>query len=374
MTERIWRLSIAAILAVFSSLVLATPAMADPVDTEIWLLGNRSARSGVYRVFLPATYFSAGLNFSAPVAVPVVIKVDISKLQSDRVAAEFPGCQLEGQIATCAVQVNTPGQTNQFIYQLKPVGSPSPGPAGSFTATIASENEDPVPGNNTLRVDVDLNTSVAAHYTVGVDDVSGAVGDTVAVPVRFSNKGPNTLFDVVISRPDGGGGKDFVGGDGCVMSPIPQCKVPQVAPGATVVVNVKFRIRRCFQPVASDPDYPASVDGNMPVYGSTQGHATPVLDQPSDTRFKITVAGCRQSEPRAPVVAQPGATPAAAPTESASPQPSSSSTPSPSPSPSESSAASPEEGGEWVWRTGVVAVGTGSLALLLWRRARSWPR
>ncbi len=252
-------------------------------------------------------YFQIGAT--GPWGTRVLITVDLSNVDSSRVEVANNGkdCRRDGDILRCdtATTRNNPvaAKATVFLYITALVAKG--GPAGYVTAHVEPVDvPDVTPSDNDSRLDIDIRTNQQTRYGVKVADAQGSVGATVTVPVTVTNGGPDTLRDLRLINPYGGGGIDFTGGDGCSVFPQRVCRLPRIPPDTTKTVNLTFHIRRCYRPVRGDPDYGAPVGGHIAAHSP---HPVFRQDLPSDVYFRITVRGCEQS------AAPPSPTPSAPP-------------------------------------------------------------
>jgi len=254
------------------------------------------------------------LGVAGPEGAAVRLIVGLSTLDRQRVDVSvhstFPEglpCQRSGEQIQCEFNLSSYPAHVTVVYTAS--AGVAAGPAGylSVRAEPVADN-DPDQSNNNSRVDVDLRTGGQSHFGIKASDATGSLGSTVTVAVTITNGGPDTIRDIVLINPTGGGGKDFAGGDGCSTGSIPQCPVPRIPPGTSKTVNLRFRIRRCFQPVPGDPEYGAPLDGGVPFQAP---HLLQTL--PSDTVFRITVRGCAQAFTAQSPAHSPGPSPTATP-------------------------------------------------------------
>lgn len=310
------------VLACAAALGPGTPAMADD-DVEftvsVWKVHRQEAELWVPpgRNLLISTVQAEG-----PAGARVAVTIDFSGLDRARVSKWLvtreasdqlaTDCRLVGDSVRCEWTITAEDHT-QFSVNLQLAGGVTLGPAGRISVRGERlDMPDSRPGNNTAIIETDVRGDGNATVAVNAQDAAGSVGDTVTVPVTVVNRGPNTFRKLVLSHPSGGGGTDFKGGAGCVTTPVPQCVVGWVAPGATKTFNLKFHIRRCFQPMPSDPEFGASTRGSIALshdlFEFVEGGRHPW--------FEIKINGC--SRPGAiaggltPTVAPASESPAAA--------------------------------------------------------------
>jgi hypothetical protein len=326
-----------AVLVALSALAGAPPAHArDGVDIKAFA-GSPGSRVGWAE---PLVERGGGALVGAigPIRTRVKTVIDLSHVDTSRVEVTIaaPECHRDGDILQCEAEINgfyNPGYMSSVSLSFKAVGGRT-GPAGYVAAhSEPLDSPDPNMSDNDSRLEIDVRTDKQSHYGIRVSDVRGSVGDTVTVPVAITNNGPNTIKDAVISHPVGGGGKDFVGGDGCTLTPVPECRLARVPPFATRTFKIKFHIRRCYRPVPGDPEYGTPVDGGIPIDISW----IYIRDLPTDLTFRISVNGCHQAPAETvPAAATAGPEPSPSPESSASPPPTPSTRATPPPDPVDS--------------------------------------
>ena len=287
---------IAAVIVLLAQVVAVPAHAAEDISFWVFRPGTRTTH------IIPYLASSGGTSFGAsgPIGARVGVTIDLSGLDESRVTGsmsqmgELPqGCTQNGAIVRCTwdlTEWTLRGLSSVYVAAKPGVAL---GPAGSIRITGERlDLPDADTSNNSTEILVDVRGPGNSTFTVKTDDARGSVGDTVTVAVTFVNKGPNSLRDMVINRPSAGGGRDFKGGTGCVLSPAPRCEAGPIAPGATKVMQLKFFIRRCFRPVPEDPDYGASVLGEIPLaydYGDKL--------EAADLLFELKVNGCVSTVP-----------------------------------------------------------------------------
>jgi hypothetical protein len=285
-------------------LVLTEPliAHAAPADDMAFWVENPGQRSSMLAA-REGPDWAIGTGAVGPPDAPVAITADFSELDSSRITGFLNGlnCVQTGQTWRCVGRPSQSIDTSIGAVHLHVVPGAAGGPAGFVTLTGERlDAPDPDPSNNTMRIDADIHVPGYSDYTYQVDDAEGSVGDTVSVAATIFNRGPNTIQDVYLAHPTGGGGIDFAGGDDCVTTPAPRCDFGNVPPGTSKTIHMRFHVRRCFRPIPGDPEYGASTLGSAGLrfnYGDAQR-------RPLKETFTITVKGCPTTIP-APAVASP---------------------------------------------------------------------
>lgn len=296
------------------ALLPAPASAAEDIEFWVWRVGHHTTSLD------PVAGQTFGANFGAqgPLGARVAVTIDLSNLDSNRVTGFVDrgggdaGCVTTGTRIRCEWTIDSFNVRSFADISVRVVPGAALGPAGKFKLSGERLDEpDASTANNTSEAAVDVRGPGDSNFSVRVDDARGSIGETVTVPVTIANAGPNTLREVTLNHPTAGGGRDFKGGNGCVTSPVPLCAVDPVPPGATKVVNLRFYIRRCFQPVPGDPDYGASTLGDIGLRWNYSNHLTS-----ADAVFELKVNGCAAAVPG------PGVGPGQQPPASAAPSPS----------------------------------------------------
>jgi hypothetical protein len=169
--------------ALLAAGAFASPAYADTTaDLEIKVTGTTIA-AGADGKFTSVSL----LNHGPSDAAGILVTLDISGLDQTKVHLNEDGCDppADGKIL-CGIEGDliANGQDIDWLFPLEKVAGAT-GSAGQLTATISHEGTDPVPGNNSVTVDVNVGGAgpdlfVIAEDVYAVDDAGDYTEEPVA--------------------------------------------------------------------------------------------------------------------------------------------------------------------------------------------------
>jgi LPXTG-motif cell wall-anchored protein len=178
----------------------ASPASAaDPSsDLSISFTGTTIA-SGVDGKFGSFTI----TNHGPDIPTGVTVTFDLSALDASKVSFDnaVDGCDIVGAIATCHVpdDVVPPAGGNAEILLPIERTSTTGGAAGSISATVSSDLDDPVAGNNAITVNVTIDSS-GSDLTVITPDVYALNSGGTDYTTDYLEPGEASFVDVLVAN------------------------------------------------------------------------------------------------------------------------------------------------------------------------------
>jgi hypothetical protein len=253
-------------------LLAAPPAFAEPTgaDVEFRVAGNTVIQSAGKPVWLQL------FNGGPATAENIVVKVDISKVDTSKLEAQAPAScgEPDGGIFLCSVGSLVPGETNTGFspFDIVAVTDGATGGAGSFTVEVTSDTPDPR-GENNKKIEVPLTVADPAYDLVvqtqdiwaalGGEPTPVAPGDTAPFVVNFFNVGTDTVVDPVwqVSLPPFVTFVKEEGSSNCTFNEpktVASCKIVGVPLPEDLGMNSLFTVK-----VAKDAPGPAALVGGI---------------------------------------------------------------------------------------------------------------
>jgi hypothetical protein len=206
---------------------------------------------------------------------------DLSQVQAAVDPSETRECRkLSGSRVRCERVVGRAGESGPFLeayFTLSLTARPgaTPGPAGRVRVTGEQvDGVDPNPSNNVATFTVDIATGQGSSVRFDVGDLTGAVGQTVTVPITVTNQGPDSVQWAGAAYHGRIAGLDFVTMDGCATGhsqqpPPGYCGAREwLPPGVSHRLGMVFTITACPDP-GDPPTITTSVVGGDIVAGRT---------------------------------------------------------------------------------------------------------